>query len=492
MSNTIFYKENNISNKLLIVHNGIISALDLKEKMTVGRNTYDNFVDIDLYENFVSRSHGEFLCNSEGCYYTDTNKSNGTYYNGRKLSHNQKQLLKNGDVLHIYNGTPKSYSDTIIMIYMTDCEEKFTSETIFLDEHIDEIRIGRNIDEDVRFGSDAVSENHASFFFAGKGWAISDHNSKNGVYLDNIKITKPLYLQIGDCIRIVNANFIYLGDRIVYQNIEYKPSSYQNTPLQIHIVKRTVKKFFHVKTLLKDIDVTFNSGEMILILGGSGAGKTTLMNAVLGYEKANGKILYNGTDLYKNYHSLKNKISFVPQSDLVRDYDTVYHTLKNAAEMKLPSKTTKKEIEKKLIETLQAFNLEQKENTLVKELSGGERKRLSVAIEYIATPDVFFLDEPDTGIDGPHTKELMQILREIANTGKIIVIISHGANRIADKFDKVLVLAKSKSEQCGQTAYYGTVTEAYSFFDTTDLESIVDKINKEPDFYIQKFKKSEI
>ena len=72
------------------------------------------------------------------------------------------------------------------------------------------------------------------------------------------------------------------------------------------------------------------------------------------------------------------------------------------------------------------------------------------------------------------------------------LIISHGANRIADKFDKVLVLAKSKSEQCGQTAYYGTVTGAYSFFDTTDLESIVDKINKEPDFYIKKFKKSEI
>ena len=99
-------------------------------------------------------------------------------------------------------------------------------------------------------------------------------------------------MQIGDCIRIVNANFIYLGDRIVYQNIEYKTSSYKNTPLQIHIVKRTVKKFFHVKTLLKDIDVTFNSGEMILILGGSGAGKTTLMNAVLGYEKANGKNRY--------------------------------------------------------------------------------------------------------------------------------------------------------------------------------------------------------
>ena len=174
----------------------------------------------------------------------------------------------------------------------------------------------------------------------------------------------------------------------------------------------------------------------------------------------------------------------------MRGFDSVYYTLRNAAQMKLPDSLSDEEIEKKVIEALKLFNLDKVADSLVKKLSGGERKRLSVAIEYIADPEVFFLDEPDSGIDGHYTIQLMAILRRIADQGKIIVIISHGANRIAKNFDKVLVLAKSKQDQCGYVAYYGDVEGSYSFFDTDNLEAIVGKVNDEPDLYIQKFRNS--
>ena len=123
---------------------------------------------------------------------------------------------------------------------------------------------------------------------------------------------------------------------------------------------------------------------------------------------------------------------------------------KNAAEMKLPDHLSKQEIEIKVRETLRLFKLDNRDNALIKALSGGERKRVSVAMEYIADPQVFFLDEPDSGIDGAYSIELMHIMRQIADTGKIVVIVSHSPNRIADNFNKVLVLAKSQLLSSGK------------------------------------------
>ncbi len=489
MANTVYYNEQYKGPQLVVVCMGSMRAVTLSGEMTMGRCTKGNVVDIDLDANFVSRSHGKFICSDQGCFYMDTGSMNGTYYNGSPIYPNVPQRLLNGDVLHIYNGTAATANDVVTIVFMFDHPDVFTGETIMLTDQTDSVNIGRSFQKDVMVASQAVSEDHAGFIRQQGGWAILDHGSVNGVFLNNMRITAPLYIKTGDCVRIVNTNFIFLGDRIVYQN--YRASSSQGcTRLEIHIQQRTVRTLFNVHALLRDINVTFHGGEMILILGGSGAGKTTLVNAILGYEKADGKITYNGTDLYTDETGLQQKISFVPQSDLMRGFDSVYYTLRNAAQMKLPDSLSDEEIEKKVIEALKLFNLDKVADSLVKKLSGGERKRLSVAIEYIADPEVFFLDEPDSGIDGHYTIQLMAILRRIADQGKIIVIISHGANRIAKNFDKVLVLAKSKQDQCGYVAYYGDVEGSYSFFDTDNLEAIVGKVNDEPDLYIQKFRSS--
>lgn len=264
--------------------------------------------------------------------------------------------------------------------------------------------------------------------------------------------------------------------------------------LKIAIRERSVRNLLHKKVLLKDISLDVCTGEMVLILGGSGAGKTTFMNAVMGYEPADGTISFKGMNVYEEYEKMKYMIGFVPQQDLMRDNDTVYETLKNAGEMKLPASTDTDQLEKRVIEVLGLMGLEAEKTNLVKKLSGGQRKRLSIAQEYIGNPTLFFLDEPDSGLDGGMAKSLMEKLRTIADSQKIVMLISHQPDRTAELFDKVIVLAKSNSEGCGRLAFFGSVEETKAFFGVDALEKVVQKINRKDeggeglsDYFIQKF-----
>ena len=218
------------------------------------------------------------------------------------------------------------------------------------------------------------------------------------------------------------------------------------------------------------------------------------MNAVMGYEKAEGQILHGETDVYEDFESMKYKIGFVPQQDLLRGSDTVYNTLENAAEMKLHSSIKKEKREERIETVINTLGLTRERESLVSKLSGGQRKRLSIAVEYIADPSLFFLDEPDSGLDGVMARALMDNLRHIADEGKIVMVISHGPDRASDLFDKVIVLAKSVQDNCGHLAFFGTISEAYDFCDTDTLEGVVRRINREDeggdgmsDYYIQKY-----
>lgn len=184
-------------------------------------------------------------------------------------------------------------------------------------------------------------------------------------------------------------------------------------------------------------------------------------------------------------------VSTVPQFDLSRDNDTVFMTLKNAGELKLPRDFTKDDdlLNQYVLEILDMMNLTTIKDSLVKDLSGGERKRLSIASEYIESPVVFLLDEPDSGLDGYNARSIMTNLRTIADKGKIIMVISHSPDRTVELFDEILVLGKSQSENCGKLAFYGSPKEAMEFFDTKNIETIVDKLLEDTDYYIEKFKR---
>ena len=247
--------------------------------------------------------------------------------------------------------------------------------------------------------------------------------------------------------------------------------------LTVNLTERSTRDFFQKKILLWDIHMYIPQGHMVLLLGGSGAGKTTLVNAVNGYEKAKAEIMLNGNNMYTRYKSMQYETGFVPQQELIRGKDTVYYTLSDAAKLRLP-KDVPPEIRKKRIEeVMDIFGLTPVRNSLVQKLSGGQKKRLSIAMELISNPSLFILDEPDSGLDGVMARELMEQLRTVADTGKIVIVITHTPDRVIEFFDDVIVLAKDTA-RTGRLAFYGSISEARDFFGCEKMEEIVKLINR--------------
>ena len=247
--------------------------------------------------------------------------------------------------------------------------------------------------------------------------------------------------------------------------------------LTVNITKRTVIDFFKKKYLLKDIHLNIPAGHMVLLLGGSGAGKTTFVNAVTGYEQADASILLNDSDLYKDYKHMKYDVGFVPQQDLMRGNDSVIRTLMDAATLRLPESVSKADRRERVQTVLEQFGLASISHSLVEKLSGGQKKRLSIAMEFISDPSLFILDEPDSGLDGVVARGLFEKLREIADSGKIVIVITHTPDRVIDLFDDVIVLAKDSS-RTGRLAYYGPVEDVYGFFGKESMEQILLSVNQ--------------
>ena len=246
--------------------------------------------------------------------------------------------------------------------------------------------------------------------------------------------------------------------------------------LSVHIKERTVSDFGKKRYLLKDISLNIPKKSMVLLLGGSGSGKTTLVNALIGYEKADAEILLNGADVYKEYESMKYKIGFVPQQNLIRGKDTVIKTVSHAAELRLPKSVSKKERDEKIEDVMRLLGLTAGQEGLVSKKSGGQLRRICIAMELVTDPELFVLDEPDSGLDGVISREIFTKLRQIADEGRIVIVITHTPDRVIDLFDKVIVLARD-SGKVGRLAFYGSPDEAREFFGKDTMEQIVMSVN---------------
>ncbi len=257
----------------------------------------------------------------------------------------------------------------------------------------------------------------------------------------------------------------------------YGSAAVMDQGLSVNLKDRHVKEFFRKKYLLKDIHLAIPQGHMVLLLGGSGAGKTTFLNAVNGYEKADAKVLLNGNNMYTDYKKMQYEVGFVPQQEMIRFKDTVENTLLDAAELRLSVDIPEKERKKRVKEVMEIFGLTPVAGSMVEKLSGGQKKRLSISMEFLSNPSLFILDEPDSGLDGVMARELFTQLRGIADTGKIVIVITHTPDRVIDLFDDVIVLAKDSS-RTGRLAFYGSIGEAREFFGRDRMEEIVKSINQ--------------
>ena len=310
-----------------------------------------------------------------------------------------------------------------------------------------------------------------------------------GLTLNGMPARENTALQFDDCLQAGPARFLFEGSGLLYGRRSAQGG------LNVSIDERTVSTISKKITLLKDINLSVEPGNMVMILGGSGAGKSTFVNAVTGYEKAKATITEGGVDYYTQYDQVKHRIGFVPQENLMREEDTVLMTVSNAADLRLPASMPADEKKRRVRQALETFGLTGREDTLVTKLSGGQKKRLSISTEFVASPNLFILDEPDSGLDGIMARELMENLRLIACQGKMVLVITHAPDRVANLFDKVIVLAKGTESHVGQLAFYGGIEEAKEFFEADTLENVVKRINAvneggegRADEFIEKYK----
>ncbi|NEU83120.1 ATP-binding cassette domain-containing protein [Nostoc sp. UIC 10630] len=350
--------------------------------------------------------------------------------------------------------------------------------------------IGSDKYNDLVIPDKSVDKGHAKIAFKEGQYYLLDEGSTNGTRVGGIRLEAYRFRALTD------GNLIELGSVIV----EIKISS--PAPAKIPIFHARQRQTLSIErmrldainlkkssspilgtTLLNDISVSFFPQEFVIIAGVSGGGKSTLMDALNGQRRARGKVFVNGCDLYKNFNAFKNKIGYVPQDDIVHSELTVGEALNYAAHLRLPSASPSKR-QQRIQEVLEQLQLTGRKNVSIGRLSGGQRKRVSIGVELISNPSIFFLDEATSGLDPGTELQIMHLLRSLADAGSLVILITHATKNVAIA-DMVVFLAKG-----GRLAYVGPPKLAFSYFKVKDFDSIYARVEHQlsPSEWEQGFK----
>ncbi|RPK80456.1 FHA domain-containing protein [Streptomyces sp. ADI98-10] len=320
------------------------------------------------------------------------------------------------------------------------------------------VRIGRDAGNDLVIDDLVVSRHHAELRALADGtYEIVDLGSHNGTFLNGQPVARGP-VGPGDIVGIGHSAFCLVGDAL-QEFVDTGEVSLDVQDLEV-TVGRAGKGG---KTLLDR--VSFPVGEKCLlgVVGPSGAGKSTLLNALTGQRPADrGTVLYDGRDLYRDFAELRQRIGLVPQDDILHSQLTVRKALGYAAELRFPQDTAKAERQARVAEVIQDLGLEQRADQPIHSLSGGQRKRVSVALELLTKPSLLFLDEPTSGLDPGMDRSVMHMLRGLADDGRTVIVVTHSVLSL-EVCDRLLVLAPG-----GRIAYYGPPEDALAFFGFTE------------------------
>ena len=236
------------------------------------------------------------------------------------------------------------------------------------------------------------------------------------------------------------------------------------------------------KKILSELTLSIERGEFIAIVGCSGAGKTTLMNILSGYNKpSKGSVYVEGLDLLKEEEYFKGKIAYVPQEEILDQTLTLYKSLEYSLKLRIKN-VSKKEIKKTISYVLKTLELSHVKNTMIKNLSGGEKKRASIATEMLSDPNLFLLDEPTSGLDANIEKKIMLKLREIADTGKTIIMTAHTVSNL-HLCDKIMFMGTE-----GRICYFGSYKDIFKYFNVKEFVDIYDILKADSKTWYQKYK----
>lgn len=447
-------------------------------------------IAFDASSATVSRKHAEIKFTNDSCQVIDNNSFNGTLVNGQRIA--APTTISDGDEIQIGLGGPMMKFHLPVNTSIHENQKIPGQQAVGIDAsktmvfNLDQtavagkletsgqpklirslafgqnetLTIGRDERSDIPLDGLGISNQHARLKQTQNGFSVEDLNSTNGVFVNGMRVSGKIVspedsIQIGAFVIRIDAS----GTVGVFD-------SRSKTRVDAAGLVRTAGKI----RLLDEISLVIEPNEFVGILGPSGAGKSTLIEAMNGMRPAkSGSVRINDLDLYSHFDSLKQAIGYVPQEDIIHRELSVYRTLYYVAKLRLSRDVSSGEIKQLIDEVLDVTGLTERQNTPVKLLSGGQRKRVSIAVELITKPSVIFLDEPTSGLDPSTEGKIMKLFRQIAESGRTVVMTTHAMENVR-MFDKIVVLMK------GKLVFYGKPNDALVYFGAADFIGLYEKI----------------
>ncbi|MDN4644982.1 ATP-binding cassette domain-containing protein [Arthrobacter sp. PsM3] len=402
----------------------------------VGR---DPRADVTLDDERVSREHLRVWHSDGGWWVADEASLNGTWVVGADAA---------------IDGPVQLHPDGLrLRLGALDGPELFLSaETSPQPATPRVLTIGRARSCDVVVDDPLASRRHAAIEI-GEHAVLRDSGSFNGTFLNGERVHGATALHCGDLIGLGSSTLTWDGAEVVMPPPQRPVFSARHLEV-------TTKSGAH---LMDDVSITVPAGTLVAVIGPSGAGKSTLLGALTGLRPATrGRVSWNGRDLYAEYAQLRFLVGLVPQEDILHRQLTVRRALQFAAQLRLPPDTGAAERDERVDQVLAEVDLSNQIDQRIDSLSGGQRKRTSIALELLTAPQLLFLDEPTSGLDPGLDKQVMASLRALADAGRVVLVVTHSVLAL-DECDRVLVLARG-----GRVAYFGPPADVLAFFGVDD------------------------
>ncbi len=462
---------NKIDYKLLFYHNNQLFKKIAVEKgyffsLIVGKSKQANVI---IDNDRVSRNHLQLIYNEDGkLFVTDLGSSNGTFLNGHQIKAGEDSKLKSKDTLQLagVNG---------ILIVVEKVKSEFKTKT--LTDIKDQLKvkrsvtIGRNNDCDIIIESASVSRYHAVIEKSiNDTYVLKDLGSRNGTFLNGNKIKDSVLITVSDK--------IYVGRHQLSIQGKSKDLSEELAVTAIGIEK----VYPNGVKALKRMDISIPSKSLLAVMGPSGCGKSTLLKALNGDSPSTrGKVMLFGQELLTNYDYLKTQIGYVPQDDIVHQQLTVKQCLYFTAKLRLDNPSEEK-IHSKIDEILLNLNISHIKENLISEISGGQRKRVSIAVELLTDPLILFLDEPTSPLDPQTVEDFLQILKRLSDQGTTVVMVTHKPEDLI-YMDEVIFMAEG-----GNVVYYGDSKKYKEYFKVDTAVSVFSEISgKSSTYWVNKY-----
>jgi ABC-type multidrug transport system ATPase subunit/ABC-type multidrug transport system permease subunit len=436
----------------ILLHRG--RRIELSPRgVTIGRLA-DN--DVVLAKSSVSRRHARVAAVRGGYAVTDLGSRNGTQLNGERFR-GEARWLANGDTMVIGDEALRFVTGQETM-YRTGPPSVVRTEMIAFPAG--RLTIGRDPSNDVALDDPNVSRFHAEVVREGDTVELRDLGSRNGTRIDG-SVTRRAILTAGSEIGIGPYRLVFDGRGFVAR------AERGALRLDAEGVTMQVKD----KQILAPTSLTIEPGELVAIIGESGSGKSTLIKALAGVTApTDGAITVSGEPV----RSRLTDIGYLPQDEIVHGKLTVREALNYAAKLRLPHDTSRAELGESVERVLDELALGEHAETRIEALSGGQRKRVGLAVELLGRPSLLFLDEPTTGLDPGLETRMMTLLRELADRSRAVVVVTHATKNLGT-VGKLIVMGRG-----GQLCFQGPPDAALRFFEAETYDDIYAALERRP------------